>query len=266
MKMKKNNIPESSPWRRGLRCVRRIDSIFRKIAALILLTAAAFTCFAAYDTYSFTKAGINTVDYHSFDELCGINPDTIAWIRINGTNIDHPVVQGKDNSEYLDKDFYGRDYAGGAVFLDEKNSKDLSDEYLIIHGHHMAGGAMFGDLGKFMNKTFFEEHPDGELLTRDAVYELEIEGVFEADAYDSSVYFTEPEYRPVGLADRCIYRRCIDFGENDKLVALSTCSGEMNNKRTLVLARARFTGENNEQHEGSGKQEIIYHSAQESDR
>ena len=108
---------------------------------------------------------------------------------------------------------------------------------------------MFGDLGKFLNRDFFDEHPDGELLTEDSIYKLDIAGVAKADAYDSSVYYTGPEYMPEGLTEKCVIRRDLSFDEADKLIALSTCSGEMNNNRILLFARARYQGENDVQHD-----------------
>ena len=247
--MQNNNDPGSCLWDRRVRRIRFLERLIGRAAVLALIFAALLTGIAAYDMYSFTSAGIKTVEYHGFDDLCSINPDTVAWIRINGTNINHPVVQGEDNYEYLDKDFYGNDYAGGSIFLDDQNDRGLTDDYIIIHGHHMSGGAMFGDLGKYMNKEFFNDHPDGALLTKDCIYKLDIVGAALADAYDSSVYYTRPGYRPDELTDRCVIKRDLAFAQNDKLIALSTCSGDMNNNRILILARARYMGKNDVQNE-----------------
>lgn len=231
---------------RLIRIVIKADTLWRKSVCILLILAALYLVSTIYDIYSLTQEGIGGLEYHSFRELLAINPDIAAWIRIDDTNIDHPVVQGKDNFEYLSKDINGNDYAGGSIFLDSKNKKDLSDMYIIIHGHHMSGGAMFGDLAKFNEEDFFESHAEGELLTPDSRYDLTITGVATVDAYDGSVYLADPETRPLELLTRCHLRRETAFDEKDKLLVLSTCSGDMSNNRTVVFAKAHYAGKNDE--------------------
>ena len=219
-------------------------AVTRLIAAVLVLAAVAVLA-AAWDVARFTAAGIQTVEYHDFAELRRINPDTVAWITMDGTRIDHPVVRGADNFEYLDKDFYGKDYAGGCVFLDAQCGPALTGAYLVVHGHHMAHGAMFGDLSEYVDRDFFEEHSGGRLLTPDSVYELTVVGVATVDAYDADVYFTsEDRPLPLELLDRCSLRRDAAFAEGDRLLLLSTCSGDMTNDRTAVFCRMRYAGEN----------------------
>jgi len=222
------------------------DRILRKTAGIILMILVLFLVNTIYDIMSYTMAGIGGVEYHSFSELAELNPDVVAWIRLDGTNIDHPIVQGKDNYEYLGKDFNGNDYAGGSIFLDARNSRDMSDRYMVIHGHHMSGGAMFGDLAKYRNREFFDEHETGELLTPDSKYDITVAGMTVADAYDGSIYNADPGQLNEELLDRCKYRRKAGFRESDKLLALSTCSGDMSDDRVVVYVRARYAGKNDE--------------------
>ena len=229
-----------------MRMIIGVRRIFRKTAAFILIICTIFLVSTIYDNYKFTQAGMGGIEYRSFSDLMEMNPDIAAWIRIEGTNIDHPVVQGRDNYEYLGKDVNGNDYAGGSIFLDSGNSRNLSDNYIIIHGHHMSGGAMFGDLANFCIEEFFNEHSEGELLTPDSKYDLTIVGAAVEDAYDGNVYYTDPDRRPLELLETCSITRAADFEENDKLVALSTCFGDMSNKRTVIFARARYAGRNNQ--------------------
>ena len=229
------------------RFIDRADEIWRKAVTLILIIASVYVVTTIYDIYSFNQAGMGGLEYHSFSELMGINPDISAWIRIEGTNIDHPVVQGKDNYEYLSKDINGNDYAGGSIFLDCGNRKDFSDSFIIIHGHHMSGGAMFGDLACFREEKFFNGHTEGELLTPHDEYILTIAGSATVDAYDGSVYMADRSSLPLELLEKCDLRRDLTFGKNDKLIALSTCSGDMSNNRTVVFARARSSESEDEQ-------------------
>lgn len=218
--------------------------LLRKIVIFMLLMIFAYLISAIYDIYSMNREGAGGIHYRSFAELMEINPDIAAWIKIDGTKIDHPVVHGHDNYEYLNKDFNGNDYAGGSIFLDADNSKDISDRYILIHGHHMSGGAMFGELGRFNEEEFFDDHIYGELLTPDKVFDLTIIGTATVDAYDSSVYRIGHVLSLDEIRMKCSNYRKVEIEKDDKLVALSTCSGDMSNNRTVVFARARYAGIN----------------------
>ena len=161
-----------------------------------------------------------------------------AWLTLDGTHVDHPVVKGTDNFEYLDRDFYGKTYAGGTLFLDEQCPKDFAQEYQLIHGHHMAGGAMFGDLKKYLDKNFFHKNKRGQLLTPKGRYDLEIiaAGIF--DAYDSKIYsINGKKNRPMESFRRCRRKRPVRGKFRDRLLCLSTCSGDMDDRRIVVFCR-----------------------------
>lgn len=102
-----------------------------------------------------------------FDALKKINPDVVSWITIPDTNIDYPLLQGKDNNQYLHKDMEGRDSAAGAIFLDHGDKADLSSRHNIIYGHHMKNGTMFKDIVKYKDQKYFDEHQDIILYTPD---------------------------------------------------------------------------------------------------
>lgn len=167
---------ELDRWERRVRRSIRADRFVAWLLKCIVLTLLLMVGFSYYDMYRFTQAGIDGVEYRDFAALRQINPDVAAWLTLDGTHVDHPVVKGKDNFEYLDRDFYGKTYAGGTLFLDEQCPKDFTQEYQLIHGHHMAGGAMFGDLKKYLDKNFFRKNKKGQLLTPTSRYDLEIIG------------------------------------------------------------------------------------------
>lgn len=207
------------------------------VIMLIFILALVFTVTALWQMLKLTNQGINGVEYHDFNELLKINPDTVAWIRLDDTHIDHPVVQGKDNFEYLDKNFYGNFYAGGTLFLDYRNDKGFNDPYNIIHGHHMEGGAMFGDLSNFLKKGYFKEHKTGVLLTPKFDYDLEVIAVGSFNAYDDDIYY------PL-QGKKIPYKRMLKDGKyhrgeigDSQLLALSTCSGSLNDTRTVVFCK-----------------------------
>ena len=167
---------------------RAINRWFDRVLLLILLFLVAFIGSALMENWMLTIKGMDSVRYNEFDELLAVNPDTVAWITIDGTNIDYPVVQGKDNFEYLDKAFTGEFSVGGTLFLDSACSGDFSERYSIIYGHHMAGGKMFGDLKKFRDGDFLAKNHRGVLLTPEWDYDLDIIAAGRYDAYDADVY------------------------------------------------------------------------------
>lgn len=93
-----------------------------------------------------------------FEELQKINPDIVAWIRIEGLGIDYPVVQGEDNEHYLHYTFRGEANVAGSIFLDYRNKADFSDPKIILYGHNMKNGTMFGSLKKYQDESVFQEN------------------------------------------------------------------------------------------------------------
>lgn len=227
---KKRSDELNAQFAKWLKINRRID----KVLLLIMLMVTLFVGSALLDNLDFLDKGIKGVEYHDFDELLKINPDTVAWLTVDKTHVDHPVVQGKDNFEYLTKGFDGKHYAGGTLFLDYKNKKDFSDRYSIIHGHHMDRGAMFGDLPKFLDKKYFYKHKTGTLLTPTFDYDLKIVGVGKYNAYDDNVYLVGTDRHIPYIIKTAKWRRKMeDMSHN--LLALSTCSGAMNDDRIIVF-------------------------------
>lgn len=90
-----------------------------------------------------------------FQEMRKINPDYIGWITIADTGIDYPVVY-RDNNYYLNHNFEGEKNSHGAIFLDESCSPE--DSFLLLHGHHMKDGTMFGELKQYNKADFRKNH------------------------------------------------------------------------------------------------------------
>ncbi|MCR5303912.1 MAG: class B sortase [Lachnospiraceae bacterium] len=94
-----------------------------------------------------------------FTNLYAQNRSIVGWLKIDGTNIDYPVMQGTDNNYYLDHDFYGKSDRNGCLFLDTACSINPRSQNLIIYGHHMSSGKMFGSLENYKEASFCEQHP-----------------------------------------------------------------------------------------------------------
>ena len=116
----------------------------------------------------------------AFEALREVNPDICAWLTVEGTKIDYPVVQGTDNSYYMSRDVYKAFSLTGSIFLDSRNKDDFSEPYLIIYGHHVDKGLMFGDLDKFTEKEFFEEERQTSVITPDGPVEYRVLAVMTA--------------------------------------------------------------------------------------
>ena len=127
-------------------------------------------------------------DNIDFQALQAINPDVCAWITIDNTNIDHPLVQGSDNREYLNRDIYGEYAVSGSIFLDTRCSRRLDDNYSLIYGHNIQGKEMFGELSKFKDEDFFEAVRGGKLYTPEATYNLRIIAYMNRGADDELIY------------------------------------------------------------------------------
>lgn len=160
-----------------------------------------------------------------------ITENQVAWITMDDTTIDYPVMQGDDNAVYLNKDPYGKFSLSGSIFLDFRNSSDFSDDYSLIYGHHMQGDAMFGALDVYVDESYFDEHLHGVLTTDDGVYDYDLFAVIEDDGANQ-LLFDPVRYSKVEILDylknnSLIYR---DFDENLRLLALSTCQGGMTDR------------------------------------
>lgn len=183
----------------------------------------------------------------TFEGLKGINPDVKAWISVDGTHIDYPVVQGKTNLEYINKNIYGDFAFDGAIFLDTRNDPNFKDPYSLIYGHHMENGGMFGDLALFLDKNFFEENKTGALLTEEGEYKIDFFTVIQADGYDQNVFnpsnITNDQEKMEFLQylkQKQVNSRDIKIEPEDRIIGLSTCTSVQTNGRTILYGILRL--------------------------
>lgn len=183
------------------------------------------------------QAYVSPID---FEALRAVNPDTVAWLRIPGTDIDYPVVQTGDNEKYLNTDFEGNRSSAGAIFVDCDSDDDLLGLHTLLYGHHMKNGSMFAQLEKFKDETFFEKNreillylPDRELHLRTiaAVYG-DADGEKRRTAFDSQEMFDQ--YID-NMTKGCGFRELPPKGSRG-LYSFVTCSYEFNDARTIVYA------------------------------
>lgn len=193
---------------------------------------------ALADQYEIYKPQEET---ESFGQLQAINPDVIGWLDVYGTNIDYPLVQGKDDWQYINTDAKGQYSLTGALFLSQMNKRDFSDFNSIVYGHNMTPKIMFGNIKDFRDKSFFDQHPYGFLFDGKKEYGLSFFAILRVDAYDKTVYRVvrengQREY--VGhLLSYALHTRPMDIGEGDRILLLSTCSNAQTNGRDVLLAK-----------------------------
>ncbi|MBQ6692090.1 MAG: class B sortase [Clostridia bacterium] len=179
-----------------------------------------------------------------FAELKAVNPDICAWLTLDNTGVDHPVVQGKTNLTYINTDVYGEFALSGSIYLDSRNDPNFSDAYAVVYGHHMENGSMFGDLDLYLDPVFFRENNTGELLLADRVYDLKILACLTVSASDSVIF---APFAGADKIDRLVSyaRKKAAHVQDDALsaltrdaqiIALTTCSSAFTDARTIVLA------------------------------
>jgi sortase B len=183
----------------------------------------------------------------SLEDLQAINPDVCAWLTVDGTNIDYPVVRGETNNDYINRDVYREFSLSGSIFLDYRNARDFSDYYSIIYGHHMAGDVMFGEIPYFAKLAYFNKHTTGTLYLPGQTYDIQWFACVETDAYNEYMYCLisaeneDHEQKMSSLIDyisqTATQYRDIGVTTSDHLIALSTCSESMTNGRTLLIGR-----------------------------
>lgn len=185
----------------------------------------------------------------AFLELFEQNQNIVGWLQIEGTRIDYPVMQKSGDPEYyLEHGFNDKKSKNGLLVLDAQCAIGHSD-VLLIHGHNMKSGFMFGGLKKYKKEAYFKEHP---IIRFDTLYEkaeYEVIAVILARVYRTSEDVFK-YYRVEGLDSEAafdayignlkalsLYETGTDAQYGDKLIVLSTCERSIKNGRLAVVAR-----------------------------
>lgn len=179
-----------------------------------------------------------------FAALLEQNEDMVGWIRIEGTSIDYPVVQGEDNAFYLDHGFDGKRSRSGAIFMDYRNDPgtQAGRRNIVLYGHHMKDGTMFKGLTHYLDRDFFELHRKFSFNLLNEEIEWEIFAVYTTDVafnYIRTSFADDRDFAQFlqGMAGRSIYRTDILPGREDEILTLSTCDYASENGRLVVQAR-----------------------------
>lgn len=240
--------------------LKAANSLVSAVVVLFLTVAGAYSAYALWDNAQ-VYAAVDDVQSEllkikpdmeedggaSFEELRTINPDVCAWLTLDHTEIDYPVLQGESNLTYINKDVYGDFALAGSVFLDSSCDNTFHDKYSLLYGHHMANSKMFGDLDLYEEKSFFDENTTGKLILPDRAYELEIFAFLRVSASEEVIYSPMKwKTDTTGLVEYVrshavhVHEETLNrIGTSEafsQVLAMSTCSTEFTDARTIVLA------------------------------
>lgn len=177
-----------------------------------------------------------------FASLYAINQDAVGWILIDGTAISYPLVQGSDNSYYLTHTINGTYNGAGTLFLDARMEDGFISDNVIIYGHNMKNGTMFGELKKYSDENFYKEHSIINIFTEYQMCEYEVFAVAVVEPTDTLVYAYDlsdeehfEQYRNYMNSIK-LYNTSVNIYSDDKLITLSTCTSD-SEQRLVVVAK-----------------------------
>ena len=184
-----------------------------------------------------------------YKKLFSQNKSLIGWIKIDDTNIDYPVMQTVNNEYYLDHNYNQQYDKNGSIFLDKDCDITNPGTNMIIYGHHMKSGRMFGNLQLYSNKDYYEKHP---YIQFDTIYEegrYQIMYVFRSRIYnEDEIVFKYYQFFEAStpeefdshmneMANLSLYDTGVTATYGDKLITLSTCDNSEQDGRFVVVAK-----------------------------
>lgn len=182
--------------------------------------------------------------------LYQMNNDLAGWLAIPDTKVNYPVmfVEG-DNDYYLAHDFDGNADKNGLLVMDKRCYRDGTGSHVLVHGHNMKTGFMFGQLKKYKDRSFYESHPRiyFDTLYEERVYEIiavcitsvaaganedfkyyDFIRIDDEDAFDAYVQ---------GALEESLYDTGREAHYGDELLTLSTCDYTKAEGRLVIIAR-----------------------------
>lgn len=178
----------------------------------------------------------------NFDDLINKNDDTVGWIKVEGTNVNYPVVQADNNNYYLSHDFRKRNNAAGWIFADYRINFSSFGKNTIIYGHNMNSGIMFGSIPSMLQSGYLN-NSDKYSIKISTAESNSIWKVFSVYTTQPDTYYIRVNFKSISFADflneikgRSIYDFGIDVTDKDKILTLSTCDNT-GTKRVVVHAK-----------------------------
>lgn len=195
-----------------------------------------------------SQGSVKSADMEEFidlEALQEVNKDACGYIEIDGTQISYPVMCSEQPHKYLRRNFYGESSVYGSIYLD--NASYLTGTNMVLYGHNMKSGKMFGELKQYLDVTFAKEHQEIRYVTDDEIRIYYLCAVFQAPADEEKLVrnlipYTEEECRLLAefIAGQggTVFQ---EFSWGDQLITLATCEYSNRNGRLFVVGRLAGT-------------------------
>lgn len=180
-----------------------------------------------------------------FEKLQTINENIVGWITIPNSQLNNPVMYSGDNDYYLHHNYLDEESRAGSVFMDFRNDVEGLGRHTILYGHVMRNGSMFGEIAKFAEQSYADEHSVMTFSTLYGNYELQVFAAYETttDFYYIETDFTDDAAFGQFLTE--IQKRSVismpvdvDVTATDQILTLSTCTTSLaDNERFVVHAK-----------------------------
>ena len=186
--------------------------------------------------WDYIKMNLIDVD---ISKLKKINSETVGWLQVNGTNINYPFVQAKNNEYYLKKDFNKKYNSAGWVFMDYRNNISNLDKNTIIYAHGRLDGTMFGSLKNILTSGWLK-NTNNYVIKLSTDKENTLWQVFSVYHIPTTSDYLEINFNNNNdfldfakmLLNRSAYNFNTSVSKNDNILTLSTC---YNDKERVVL-------------------------------
>lgn len=183
-----------------------------------------------------------------FDELLEQNENVVGWLTVDGTNIDYPVLQAKDNIHYLDTNYDDDKSRAGSIFMDYRNDVESENKNTVIYGHRMKDGSMFKDLTKFLDEEFAKNHSKFQFDTLYDSYEAEVFAVYNTLTdfdYIETDFNDEGQFAHLvqDIQDESKFDFDVDVDEDNQIITLSTCDYDLDEQEGRLVVQAKLTKE-----------------------
>lgn len=197
-------------------------------------------CAELYDTTASIAVEIQEDSFLpdvDFSALHQINEQVVGWLYCPDTPINYPVVLHSDNTFYLNHLLDDSEGAYGTLFLDSEASEN--DKNLVIYGHHMKDGSMFGSLLNYRTQSYYDAHPVLYYITPERSYEVRIFSAFETTAVSAAYNhdFSTGDYGAwlAEMAYQSSFQTDVVPEVEDQVMTLSTCAYSKENARYVVM-------------------------------
>lgn len=163
-----------------------------------------------------------------FAPLLERNPDIVGWLKLEDSSIDYPIVQGTDNTYYLTRNYVGKTSRAGSIFMDYRNEEGFDARHVILYGHRMQDGSMFGELKHYAESAYYEQHRYLRIDSLEGTYLVEI---FAAYHTTTAFNYIETDFASDETFDQfleqiqehSIYPQDVHVTAADQIITLSTC-------------------------------------------